>query len=432
MRTAVITILVITIFNLAVWASSDLAALDPHEEVDRSELIQMVKRDPSPNGENNKAAKILEEAGYMQLLLDILKTTTTYNTMLAIAQTRDERTIEIFKSRLQSTPNDKYLVGSLAYVRNEKVTPILIELLKSNPDKENSHSQDMVGVILNAMMFNRSYEAIALLRERFRNLTDSNANRKSDYAVILLSLSDQTGIEYLKNRIAINSAHALDKLATLCDFMRSDTNIVKIENLMIFNNLLPELIDATANSDSFINRDSLRILRHITRHDFGKESDKWKEWFLKNKNKHPIYTTALNETARKCLEQFRDKLGEMSPNYPIVKDILLFLPQELQNGYGAHNSFLWRLESRPEWDNRPFFGLTEERENLGLNLEVSFLSRASEPTNIIFKKEFNDINIVVQLTLKIKNNEVKKVIIDQLEESCDIIAKYEKDYISKK
>jgi len=81
----------------------------------------------------------------MKELLDILSTTTSYNTMQAIAQTRDERTISIFESRMYREPKNSHLVGSLAFVQSPKASPVLIEMLMRNSDAKTPNDMDMVG-----------------------------------------------------------------------------------------------------------------------------------------------------------------------------------------------------------------------------------------------------------------------------------------------
>jgi hypothetical protein len=349
MKTTLTMFLITCVLSIAATEEPDLSALEPHKKGDRAALVQIVETASRPsNSKSKKAAKILADAGYISELLDILQATDNYLVMTAIAETRNEKTLPVFEARLRNEPDNLFLIGSLAYIQNAKAAPILISLLKTHPDSDHSTYDDSVAGILNALMFNRCQDAIPLLRERFRTMKDSQADRKSYYAVVLLSLSDATGIPFLKSQIANNNSFVLDKLATLCDFMRPAEGIVSIKDLNIFKELLPELIRTTGNSNYFVKRDSARILLYLTRHDYGEDSAKWEAWFSQHKDKHPIYTADLDATARKCLTQFRNNLEEASQSYSIIREVAYFLPKAPENGYGSHNSYLWRLESHPE------------------------------------------------------------------------------------
>jgi hypothetical protein len=433
MKTAPAMFLIAFVLSIAATDEPDLSALDPHNKTDRAALVRIVETASGASYiPNKKAAKILAGAGYISELLDILQATNNYQVMGAIAETRNEKTLPVFDARLRNEPDNLFLIGSLAYVQNAKAAPILISLLKTHPDSEHPTYDDAVAVILNALMFNRCQAAVPLLRERFRTMKDSQADRKSYYAAVLLSLSDTTGIPFLKSQIANHNSFVLDKLATLCDFMRPSPEIVTIKDLNIFNELLPELIQTTGNSNYFVKRDSARILRYLTRHDFGEDSAKWEAWFSQHKDRHPIYTDDLDETARKCVMQFRSNLEEASQQHSTVADAVYILPKAPQNGYGSHNSFLWLLESHTEglspYESSMIRSSFKDIEKLGIVCEAALISHASKRENCLCQKEFPHINIVARLALKTDDAQVRNIILRCFEQACDVIAEYEQNY----
>jgi len=254
MKTVFTLIIAFVTVAAAFGVEVDLHKLDPGEPKDRAALFSIVKR--SSNGKSNLAAKILAEAGFMEELLTILRTTTSYNTMQAIAQTRDERTIPVFESRLRNDPNNRYLIGSLAYVRNPKASPILVALLKQHADAKRPSDQDNVGCLLNAILMNRCQDAIPILRDRFESCgIASQADRKSNFALTLLSLGDPIGTSWLSKRLhediesRVVYSWTVDRLATICDWMPPMHDIVTIQDEAIMMPLLHELVRGASSAN---------------------------------------------------------------------------------------------------------------------------------------------------------------------------------------
>ena len=448
----------------------DLSKLDPRKEHDRNTLLEVVRQ--TSNGRSNRAAKMLAEAGYLDELLDILRTTSSSNTMNAIGQTRDERTIPIFEARLRAEPGNRYLVNSLGNVQSPRATPILVELLKRHPDGNAPCDQDIVGFILGALILSRCQQSVPILRERLAacraaHHLEGNQDthpiterwalraRKSYYAVALLSLGDPTGVPWIREEIrnAIASKQHLSwsafKLANICEWMGPSFNIVTIEDESIMAGLLPELVRGVSSKVSRLAPDSRRILRILTRHDFHEGSARWQEWYAEHADRHPIYTKSLDRAVKLCMDTFKRNLAEAAKRDERVKWMNYFAGQsELQNGYGAHNDFLWRLESRPEEgsnplflgqpeyhpeehslhiDELPFRGREAEKA-LGILVQACLSSRAPTPDHLVFKKEFKGINITVQLGLYTTDEKAKSIIIDCVERTCEILSAYQEFY----
>lgn len=429
----------------------DLSKLDPRKEDDRNTLLDVVKE--TSNGRGSRAAKMLAEAGCLDELFDILRTTSSWNTMNAIGLTRDERTIPIFEARLRAEPGNRYLVDGLANVQSPKASPILVELLRRHPDGNTPRDQDIVGFILRALILSRCQQSVPILRERFAACRA--ASRKSYYAVALLSLGDPAGVPWIREEIrnTIASKEHLswssDKLANICEWMGPSFNIVTIEDESIMAGLLPELVRGASSKRSRLAPDCRRILRALTRHDFREGSAEWQEWHVKHADKHPIYTKSLDRAVKLCMDTFRRNLAEAAKRDERVKWMNYFAGQSgLQNGYGAGNDFLWRLVSRPEEGSKPLFlGQPEDHPEedslhidelpfrgweaekaLGILVQACLSSRAPTPDYLVFKKEFNGINITVQLGLYTTDQKAKSMIIDCVERACEILSAYERFY----
>ena len=437
MRRIVTIMLCIASTAVVLADETDLKQLDPKEQQDRNVLIQIVKR--STNGKSNRAAKILAQAGYMDDLLDILRTTTSYNTMGAIAQTRNERTIPIFEDRLRKTPNNRYLIGSLAYVQNRKASPVLMLLLKMHSDGDRPNDQDTVGCILNAMIFNKCQAAIPLLRQRFAACDASTSalkNRKSYYACVLVALGDPTGIQWLVAQLRADidsqrdSSWAADKLATICDWMPPKSDLVNIQDEGIMEDLLPALTTGASIRGHFLARDCRRVLRVLTRHDFAAGDIAWQKWYEEHRNEHPVYTKPLDRAVLLCMNNFKRNLAEVAKKNERVKRMGYFLGDP-QNGCGGHNDFLWKLESHPEKHSLrilefPYRGV-KERKTLGILFQACLGSRAPSP-DLVFKKEFAKINVIVQLCLRTMDEETKGAVIDCAKRACEVLSTYEESY----
>jgi hypothetical protein len=117
-------------------------------------------------------------------------------------------------------------------------------------------------------------------------------------------------------------------------------------------------------------------------------------------DRHPIYTAPLDRAARLCAEDFRERLAEAAKTDETLKWMDHFLGQIL-NGFGAHNDFLWKLESHPELHaigmlpNGP--PPPPARKELGLLFVVALTSRLHQPEKGLFRRDFHGINISVCL-----------------------------------
>lgn len=441
MKTVSAGIVALVMFNAIHAGEPEPGKLDPANAKDRAVLFDLVKQ--SSNGKSNRSAKILADAGYMDDLLEILKTTTSYNTMQAIAGTRDERTIAIFEARLRHDPGNRYLVGALAYVQSPKAAPILVQLLQRHPDAENPDEMDIVGCILNALVFNRCQDAIPLLRERFTACKPSPGNdRKANYALTLLALGDPVGVSWLSNKLKeartgnVAYSWTAERLDTLCGWMRRDINIVKIQDENIAAPLLPELVHAAATKQCSFSEESRQILSMLTRHDFAVGDPKWQQWYANQKDNHPIYSTPLDRTAQLCAATFRADLASAGKKHTQLKWMHSFLGKA-QNGYGSHNDFLWKLESRPELHAAVFApenkGLQsfEKRKELGITFTVALTSRTHVPAQPIFVREFPALNITVFLISPTKDDDVKKRLRQLAEQACVPLADYQSFWLAR-
>lgn len=433
MKTVFTLIIAFATVATALGAEADLQKLEPEEPKDRAALFSIVKR--SSNGKSNRAAKILAEAGLMEELLKILRTTTSYNTMQAIAQTRDERTIPVFESRLRNDPHNRYLVGSLAYVQNPKASPILVALLKQHADAKRPSDQDMVGCLLNAILLNRCQDAIPILRERFEGCgIASQADRKSNFALTLLSLGDPIGTSWLSKRLhediesRVVHSWTVDRLATICDWMPPRHDIVTIQDEAIMMPLLHELVRGASSAECPFARECCRVLRVLTRHDFPVGDAAWRKWYSDHADKHPIYTTPLNRAVKLCIYTFRNGLAGAADKSERLKWMDYFLGQP-RNGFGSHNNFLWELESHPELhatallQERP--PPLEERKELGLSFTIAMTSRLREPAHQIFRQDFSSINITASLASPVRDEITKNELITLAKQACGILSEYE-------
>ncbi len=430
MRAALLAVAVAVMAHAASALQSDLSALDPQDEADRGELLRLVTR--SSNGASNRAARILAEAGHIEMLLEVLESTTSYNTMQAIAQTRSELTIPIFKSRLEANPESRHLVGALAYVQNPKAGPILAALLERHADGDKPHDYDMVGCLLNAMVFNRCRACIPLLRERLRACNPALPERRAYYAIVLCSLGAPEGpqclVELMREGIAagrdVNSAFR--RFSHLCNLMRNrSVKVACNEDRSLFEDLLPILVDGSSSKDRRISGASVAGMRLLTRHDFGPDSGKWQQWHKAHANSHPVYTTPLDRAAKACVERFRANLSKAAEENAGVKAIVAFLPKTPRNGYGAHNPFLWRLESRPEQDSRPIPPHDRtERRALKVVLEISQRSRGSQLDHVTAREEFASVNITARLALWTDDDDVREVVVECFRNACKPISTY--------
>jgi len=436
MRVALVILIALAAANTAPGVEADLQRLDPKKAEDRAVLLDIVRG--SSNGESNQAARVLARAGYMGELLKILKTTPSYNTMQAIAQTQDERTIAIFEARLRADPENRYLIGSLTYVRSPKASPILVDLLERHRDSERPNDQDIVGCILNSMVFNRCQDAIPLLRERFASCAaSSQADRKSDYALTLLSLGDSVGIPWLSQRLRADieqkAGHSwtADRLATLCDWMAPRSDIVEVQDESIAAPLLPALVCGASSPGCPFARECVRVLRVLTRHDFAVGDVAWQEWYSTHVNKHPIYSAPLDRVAMLCADDFRERLADAARTDGTLKWMDHFLGQP-QNGFGAHNDFLWKLESHPESYAIPMLQETPplrgERETLGLVFVVALTSRLQEPAGKLFRKDFTSINVSVCLGSHVEYEGTKQLLVRLAAQACEVLSVYERHH----
>ena len=433
MQTAFTAVTALAIVTSAIGAEPGPQTLDPRKPEDHAALVEMVKR--PTNGKSNQAAKRLAETGHMEELLRILSSTTSYNTMQAIAQTRDERTIPVFELRLRREPNNRYLVGSLAYVQNPKASTILIDLLKRHSDSERPSDQDIVGCLLNAIVFNRCQDAIPFLRQRFAACgTTSQANRKSSYALTLLSLGDPVGLPWLNRRLGedieskVVHSWTADRLATICDWMPPRHDIVTIQDESIMAPLLHELVRGASSADCPFARECCRVLRVLTRRDFPVGDAAWRKWYSDHADKQPIYTTPLDRAAKLCMDTFRKGLAEAAERNERLKWMDHFLGQP-RSGFGSHNNFLWKLESHPE---RHAGALLQERlpppkkrEEVGLAFTIAMTSRMGESAHQIFRKDFGSVNITVSLASRVGDERTKKDLIEIAEQASAVLSEYE-------
>lgn len=425
----------------ALGPQTDLRKLDPGKAADRATLLEIVQR--SSDGNRIQAAKILAKAGYMNDLLSILTITTSYNAMGAIAQTRDVRTIPVFEDRIRRDPDNRYLVGSVAYVHSPKASPILVDMLKRHPDSKLPRKQDIVGCILNAIVFNSCQDAIPILRERFAACgSSSKAQRKSDYGLTLLTLGDPVGVSWLSKKLHADieskqlSSWIADRLCTICDLMSPRCNIVKIQDESIMTPLLRELVRGASSAKCPFARECRRVLRFLTRHDFPVGDAAWDKWYSGHAEKHPIYTTPLDRAAKLCIDTLRKSMAETAKKNQGLKWMEYFLGQP-QIGFGAHNDFLWKLESHPEkhvftrhaftvMQERP--PAREKRKGLGLMFTIVLTSRLHEPNHLVFKREFDSINLTVCLSSPMEDDDTKKVLSQLAERACAVLSEYEKHY----
>jgi len=251
-------------------AGAGPADLDPRKAEDQAKLIDLLKT--GEPAEKHRAATTLAKAGLIEALLDIVKDTKDYQTMLAIAHAVDERVIPVFEARLRAEPGNVYLVGSLAGLRSPKATPILLDLLRKNPDADPPSFQDMVGVVLNALMRSGDRAAAEAVRARFlayevgppvsREEDEAaffrrpgRAQRKSAYAQTLLAMGDRTPLPYLKSEMRHElAAREASSGAFEAVWRLNDRHFVTIDDEAILEPLLPELIEGVSSPDAHLKR----------------------------------------------------------------------------------------------------------------------------------------------------------------------------------
>lgn len=419
--------------------------LDAGKDTDRARLLQALRT--GTGGEKNLSAKKLAKSGYIDELIEILKVTSDYNAIGAIAQTRDERLIPVFESRLKADPKNRYLVGSLAYVRSQNAAPILIKILKDNSDGDKPRMHDLVACTLNALMWNDAQEAIPLLRKRFVSIPVPEfdgqkpefsqdrwylAKRKTMYAKVLSSLGDTSGIPYLKEemrnelRAGRGMSGAFESMESLIHLDR----IIPIQDESIFEELLPELIEGVGCRDIYIKRQATSVLGRLTRLDFADDQLKWRNWYKANGKKHPIYSKALDRAAKRCAEHFL--AGVRNP--PETSETLRAMA-----GFARYDSLprncrgAWKIEIDPT--RLHLIALPVPGDNLKdfkLFFEASLSEKASKPADLVFRQELESIRIVVTLAFSTPDEQAKNQLIKLAKEACNSLFEYEKQYGKRK
>lgn|GEM_PF-4414188 len=434
--------------------------LDPTKDADRARLFQALRTGSS--GEKNLSAEKLAKAGYIDDLIEILKVTSDYNTMQAIAQTGDERVIPVFESRLKADPKNRYLVGSLTFVRSEKAAPILIKILKDNPDGDKPKRHDLVGSALRALMWNKAHDAIPLLRERFSAISlpapefDKKesvssrgrrylAKRKTMYAQVLSSLRDTSGIPYLKEEMR-NELRAGRRMSGAFESMESlmmDLDrIIPIEDESIFEELLPELIEGLGRRELYIKRAATKVLGRLTRLDFADDQSKWRNWYKANNKKHPIYSRPLDRAAKRCLAHFLAGVRNPPETSETLRAMAWFARFGFGNGFSRDGRGDWKLDIDPTRLHLPLPSVFRDEKDFKmpphvprdklkdfkLFFEASLSEKASEPENLIFRQELESIRIVVTLAFSTPDGEAKNQLIKLAKEACSSLFEYQKQY----
>lgn len=195
--------------------------------------------------------------------------------------------------------------------------------------------------------------------------------------------------------------------------------------------LLSDLVRGASSEECPFARECCRALRVLTRHDFPLGDPAWQEWYAAHAHKHPIYTTQLDRAAKLCVDTFRRELAQAGKTNDRLKWIDHFLGQP-RNGFGAHNSFLWKLESHPEQHalallpDRPTS--PDERKKLGLLFTVALTSRWDEPDPVIFRKDFHSINVTVCLSSLVGDEGAKRRLVEIADRASGILSDYETFY----
>jgi hypothetical protein len=394
--------------------------LNPRKLEDRALLVQIAQQsaqDEEANIESHKAAKVLSDSGQIGQLLPILETTARYDVMGTIAQTRNEAIIPVFEKRLQKEPRNAYLVGALAYVQSPKACPILSTLLRQ------PENMDITGPVLNALAFNSCLRVQPDIRDRF---TSSKSERlKTEYALTLIALGDGTPSSWLADELtndhSTGSAGRIkEHLATLAAWNLQRSSFLNIQDEEILKPLLSPLVSCAGDQDCS------NTLRDLTRYDLRNKSA-WIEWYEKHKARHPIYSKPLDGALKKSLATFRNALKEAGQQNAAAKEAGAFLPPE---EYGGISSFLWKLESHPEFSAAlPTQGGRVPPKEFGLSFQIAMTSKVkTSPPDTLFRRDFNKINISVILSSPARDEALKNSLIFAARSACEPISNYEASY----
>lgn len=269
--------------------ADEIAGLDPAKQEDRARLVAIVEDGSS---DRYRAARKLVKAGHFEPLLDLLKTTDTYNAMQVVCATVGERSVPVMEERLARDPDNAYLVGSLAPLSDPRVTRLALRALgSSNRRAAQAGAHKLIFAIdVDGLL--------AELRRRFEAATNGTLREK--LAMCLLRRGDATPIPWIRE----NLADSIGELA----FVAGANREFPFEDAAVVAPLLPDLIGLLGTRDT---QDAHRTLVSLTRHQFGKTKEPWQVWYDRHKDRPLVYTKALHQRIKKCAEAFRDAVHEM-------------------------------------------------------------------------------------------------------------------------
>jgi len=373
--------------------ADEIAGLDPANQEDRARLVAIVE---DGSADRYRAARKLVKAGHVEPLLDLLKTTGTYNAMQVVCATVGERSVPVMEERLARDPDNAYLVGSLAPLSDPRVTRLALRALGSG-------NRRTARAAAHKLIFAADVDGLnAELRRRFE--VAMNETVRAKLAMCLLRRGDATPIPWIRE----NLADALDELA----FVACANLEFPFEDASVVAPLLPDLIGLLGTRET---QDAHRTLVRLTRHEFGKTREAWQVWYDRHKDRPLVYTKALHERIKKCAEAFRDAVHELGHRWcrtnPGPRD------------GGPH---LWCVANPKEVSIYPGMkwedGTPVKRPRFQIQLCLSLQTNASKMPDTQLELKFDELNVVARLRIgEGATPEDRKAVISAARKACEAL-----------
>ncbi len=234
--------------------------------------------------------------------------------------------------------------------------------------------------------------------------------------------------EDINSRVDIS--RTADRFCTFCEWMRQLDGFAMVEDETVMMPLLPELARGASDKNLAWSRECCRALKILTLHDFATGSPDWAKWYKEHKDRHPIYSTPLNQAAKECIVTFRGNLSKAAAKNEHLKWMDHFLGQP-DNQWSYAQEYVWGLESHPEHsafstgDRLPM--PPANLKELGLSYTISMTSKYHANDHELFRLDINALNITVALASSTPDRETRNELIAIARNSCKALSDYQND-----
>jgi hypothetical protein len=220
----------------------------------------------------------------------------------------------------------------------------------------------------------------------------------------------------------------MDRLVTILQWSSSGSEIVRIHDEGVLAPLIPALVSG-ASSDCRFSAQCTNILRILTRHDFPAGSSDWQKWYQDHGLRHPVYSQPLDRAAKLCADSFRKSLEETAKTDLKVARVNRFVGRP-RSGTSFRNTYLWKLESRPEEPvGLPRFAddlpPRDRLKELGICFVVGHTSRLEQPERLLWRQDYKKLNVTVWLASPTEDEYIQDALIEIAKEACKVVSDYD-------